>query len=336
MKLSFEQIQKITKGAARIERDEGKIKFYRFTEEQEKLYLEDKLYSEPDKAFYKKTFATAGIRLEFKTNSKTLSLKVDVSPASSRTFFSHDISVNGEVKYSLASNLASTPDGHMTIEGSYALGDGEKLICIYFPWSVASELLSLDLDNGSTIIPVEHSRRMIMFGDSITHGYDAAKPSEAYSSLLTDALDAEARNKGIGGEIFQPELAATSERFVPDIITVAYGTNDWGKLTSKEEFDARAEAFYKNLAKCYPEAKIFALAPIWRGNVGITTKVGKFEYIAEKLKDISEEILNMRVINCIDFVPHNPEMFSPDVLHPNFLGFSHYTDNLIKEIKKYL
>ena len=57
MKLSFEQIQKITKGAARIERDEGKIKFYRFTEEQEKLYFEDKLYSEPDKAFYKKSLS---------------------------------------------------------------------------------------------------------------------------------------------------------------------------------------------------------------------------------------------------------------------------------------
>ena len=330
MKLSFEQIQKITKGAVSVTRDEGKIKFHRFTEEQEKYYFE------ADKDFYKKTFATAGIRLEFKTNSETLSLKVDVSAASSRTFFSHDIKINGELRYSLASDFSTSADGHMTVEGSYALGAGEKDVCIYFPWSAASKLLALELDNGATVIPVEYSRRMLIFGDSITQGYDAAKPCNAYSAILTDALGAEARNKGIGGELFKPRLAELSERFSPEIITVAYGTNDWMCRQSKEDFDKNAEAFFKNLAKAYPDAKIFALAPIWRGNADRSTRVGEFSYIAEKLASISEGILNMRVINCIDFVPHSAEMFVPDVLHPNDLGFSHYAENAIAAIKKYL
>ena len=38
MKLNFEQIKAISTGAVRFEEDESGIKFYRFTEEQEKFY----------------------------------------------------------------------------------------------------------------------------------------------------------------------------------------------------------------------------------------------------------------------------------------------------------
>ena len=326
MKLNLEQIKSITKGAARVVSDNGKVKFMRFTEEQERFYEQY-----PD--FHKKTFATAGVRLEFVTGSRSLSLKVDVTPASSRTRFEHAIFVNGELKYTLGADLSDTPDKHITAEGSYALGTGKKTVCIYFPWSVCSELISLELDNGAAAVPVTRARKILMFGDSITHGYDAKYPSEAYSSLLTDALDAEGLNKGIGGDRFNAALGAMAESYVPDIITVAYGTNDWahgdGDRLAKE-----SRGFFEALARTYPSSKIFALAPIWRGNWESVTGAGRFEDVEKLLSDIASGIPNMTVINCFDFVPHNAAMFSPDVLHPNSLGFSHYAQSLIAEIKE--
>lgn len=328
MKLTFEQIKSITKGAVRVVKDNGKVKFLRFTEEQEKMYE-----AFPD--FYKKTFATAGVRLEFVTGSRSMTLKVDVSAASSRTYFNHDIFVNGEHRYSLGSDTQIGSDGHVTVEGSYSLGDGKKTVCIYFPWSACSELISLELDNGCTVAPVSHSRKMILFGDSITHGYDAAHPAMSYASLLVDALDAEGVNKGIGGEIFRGELAALADGSTPDIITVAYGTNDWSSV-KKESFDTSCAEFYETLAKTYPDAKIFALTPIWRGDCGKTTKVGKFSYVSDKIYEVAEGLSNVTVIECVDFVPHEASMFSPDVLHPNVLGFSHYAEGVIAAIKKEL
>ncbi len=328
MKLSLEQIRSIAKGCARVVSEEGKIRLLRFTEAQEKMYFE------ASKEFYNKTFSTAGVRLEFITNSRTMSLKVDVSRSTSRTFFNHDILVDGEKRYVLGADLGNSPDTHMTLEGSYALGDGEKRVCVYFPWSVQSELISLKLDEGSSLVPVEHSRRILLFGDSITHGYNAASPCESYASLLTDVLNAEGCNKGIGGEVFRPELSALADEYTPDIITVAYGTNDWSGR-SKQDFDSACEDFYKNLSALYPTAKIFALAPIWRGNADKTTGVGTFEYVAKKLAAVAESLPNVTFINCIDFVPHDPEMFVPDVLHPNSLGFSHYAKALTEEIKKH-
>lgn len=328
MKLTFEQIKSITKGAARVVMDNGKVKFLRFTEAQERLY-------EPFPDFYKKTFATAGVRLEFVTSSRSMSLKVDASHGSSRTFFNHDIYVNGEHRYSLGADINSSPDKHVTAEGSYALGEGKKRICIYFPWSVCSELISLELDNGCSVTPVAHSRKILMFGDSITHGYDAAHPSLSYSSLLTDALDAEGLNKGIGAEVFRAPLATLPEDYTPDIITVAYGTNDW-KKGDKQAFLENSAGFYRGLAALYPNVRIFALAPIWRGDMDRITGVGSFESVANTIRDIAKDIPNMTVIDCIDFVPHEASMFSPDVLHPNFLGFSHYANGVIGAIKEEL
>ncbi len=328
MKLNLEQIKSITQGADRVLSDNGKIKFFRFTEEQQSFYEYN-----PD--FYKKTFATAGVRLEFATSSRSLSLKVDVTPSSSRTYFTHDIYINGEIRYSLGADLNSSTDKHLSLEGSYALGAGKKTVCIYFPWSVCSELISLEIDNGASLSPVKRKRKILLFGDSITHGYDAANPSCSYASLLTDALEAEGLNKAIGGDIFHTEAGHLADNYIPDIITVAYGTNDWSR-GDRQRLIEHSRGFFEGLSALYPTAKIFALTPIWRGDADKSTGVGAFEEIAKIIEDSVKNLPNVHVINCTDFVPHNPQMFSPDVLHPNDLGFSHYAESVIDTIKKEL
>ena len=327
MKLSIEQIRSIAKGCVRVTEADGKIQLLRFTKEQEEMYLVSNV------GFYDKTFATAGVRLEFITDSPSISLKVDVSRSSSRTVFSHSLVVDGQRKYTLGADLADSPDTHVTLEGSFALGEGEKKVVVYFPWSVRSEIISLDIDNGAFVRPVEHTAKILLFGDSITHGYDAKYPSEAYSSLITDARDAEGLNKGIGADKFNAPIGGMEESYVPDIITVAYGTNDWSG-GNRERFERESRGFYTNLSKTYPDSKIFALAPIWRGNWEKITGVGKLEDVEKMFSDIAKDIPNMTVINCIDFVPHSAEMFSPDVLHPNSLGFSHYAMGLVKAINE--
>ena len=332
MTLSLEQIKSITAGAAYVEEKNGRICFSRFTKEQQRVYRE------ASNDFYKKTFGTAGIKLKFLTDSKTLSLKVNVTSGSSRHFFAHDIYVNGTLRFTLGGTLAGkdgTVLNNLDTEGSYELGEGEKTVCVYFPWSVISELCYLELDDGATLTPVAYSRKMISFGDSITHGYDASHPSLSYSALLADALDADAVNKGIGGEVFRPELAAEADDIDPEIITVAYGTNDWSKST-REEFDKNSEAFYVNLSRNYPNAKIFAFSPIWRKDHEKITNVGKFTYVTEKFEDIVNSLPNVTFIDCYDTVPHDPAMFSPDVLHPNDKGFSHYAKGVIDAIKQYI
>lgn len=327
MKLTYEQINKIVKGAVKTVEEDGKICFHRFTDEQLDMY------KEVNKDSYVKAFSTAGVRLEFITNSKTLALEAFVTGGSSRSYFNHDIYVNGEHLYSLGDDLDGVSGGAVTVRGEYELGDGEKTVKIYMPWSACSKLVSLELEDSASLMPVEHSIKMLCFGDSITHGYDAANPSASYASILADALDAEAINKAIGGEIFRSQLGSMRDEMAPDIITVAYGTNDW-RGRAREDFLGDCEGFYKNLSVLYPNAKIFAMTPIWRGNCKIITRVGAFECVRDKLIEVAEALPNVTVVDCINFVPHDAKLYSYDVLHPNSYGFSFYADGVISAIKK--
>ncbi|MBQ8849232.1 MAG: SGNH/GDSL hydrolase family protein [Clostridia bacterium] len=327
MKLTLQQICSAARGIVRAEEVDGKVCLYRFTKEQEELY---KTYSAD---FYKKTFATAGVVLEFATDSKELYLEVDTWSGSSRKYFEHSVFVNGK-KYA---SLDCRGENCGLFAGKWTLPDGEKQIKIYFPWSAASRIVALCISDGASFTPIKSEKRMIMFGDSITHGYDAKHPENSYASRLTDALGVDAVNKGIGGEIFFPALAECRDGIEPEYITVAYGTNDWSK-GNKESFETKCRDFYTALSKNYPNAKIFALTPIWRKACrdGAINDIGKVSAIGEYIESVAKHLPNVTVIDGSTLVPAEEKYFSPDILHPNDAGFEHYFKNLLSEIEKHI
>lgn len=332
MKLNYEQIRSIVIGADHTTEENGLVSLFRFTEEQKAAY------EQRSTDFYNKSFATAGIRLEFETDSPSLFLSFLITKkTSSRRFFAHDVYANGRFLGQLGGVLSeSESELPLSVCRSFSLGEGTKTVRVYLPWSVQSQIAEISLADGATLAPVKKDLRMICFGDSITHGYDAEHPSLSYANRIVDVLNADAVNKGIGGERFWPALAATRERFEPDLITVAYGTNDWTRLT-REEWIQNATDFYQTLSATYPKAKIFALSPIWRGDKDTERQSGPFADLPNHLKKIASKLPNVTVIDCYPFVPHHSYAFhDKKILHPNDAGFGFYADCLIKEMKQYL
>ena len=344
MKLRLEQICAITKGAQRVE-DNGRICFHRFTQEQEELYLHEKPWH------YYEVFYTAGVRLQFKTDSRKLYIRLfpsrrieerqeNMKDCVSGSYFALDVAVNGEYLDSLDNfSHAPLPEGYAeaafetkVCEKSFSLGEGEKEVCIYLPWSADGQLEEISLDDGSYIRPVETSKKLLVFGDSITQGYDALHPSKHHIVRLTDALGAETRNKALGGSIFYPGIALCREDFEPDMILVACGTNDWS-ATTKEEFEANCEGFFQNLSHSYPHAKIIAITPLWRANYTDTTTCGAFTTIEEKIFAVSAELPNVTAVRGFDLIPHEPRLFGDGRLHPNDEGFGYYFENLYPYLK---
>lgn len=325
MKLTLEQILSVTHGAARVTEEADGIRFYRFTEQQQELY---RTVSED---FYQKTFATAGVILEFVTDSRTLAIEASLKRSSSRQFAFHDIYANGNLIGRLGSRDVATG----VFGGSYALGNGIKTVQIYFPWSAASTLRSLILDDGASLTPVLRPNKMLMFGDSITQGYDALYPSHSYASVLADRLNADARNKGIGGERFFPALADEPEEFEPDYITVAYGTNDWSGRTA-EELESNLREFYHRLSARYPKSRIFAVTPLWRKNEFDQKPAGAFAHVAELIEEVAKELPNVTAIPGYHLVPHDPSLFADERLHPNDAGFAYHAERLFAKIREVL
>ena len=323
--LSFEQIKSIAHGVASVELVDGLICLNRFTKAQQELY---KSTSED---FYMKTFATAGITLEFETESKNLFLSVSVSRGSSRTFFTHSVFVNDEKIGELSGNIDEKET--VKFEKNFFLPSGLKKVKILFPWSVCSRINSIQLDDNANVIPIQKKCKLLMFGDSITQGYDALKPENAYAVQLSSKLNAEAINKGIAGEQFFPSLTKEKEDFKPDYITVAYGTNDW-RHSNKESFQRRCTEFFENLRESYPDVKIIALTPIWRVDINKPQEFGEpLRFISSHIKKVAKTISKMTVIECINMIPHDSQYFQTDGVHPIDIGFMHYGENIIKEIK---
>ena len=340
MKLSFEQIKSITQGTESIVTTERGVEFHRFSALEEQAF-----HTDADR--YKKAFATAGVRMEFETDAKGLTIKARVKSASSRNYFAIDVLVDGERIGSLrnspedelyGTDYAKNPyDWRGTLfEKSFSLANGVKKISIYLPWSFAVMLEELSLDGATFVTPTPRAKRMLMLGDSITHGYDALCPSRSYASLLSTRLCAEEFNKAIGGECFYPLLADSLTERKYDLITVAYGANDW-HLPSMEKANALCEGFFRTLCEKFSQTKIFVISPIWRADCeGTETALGAFSEIEKMIFSVAGAYKNTSLIPGFDLVPHETALYGDLYLHPNDLGFAKYAENLYNKLCDFL
>lgn len=331
MKLTIDQIRSVTRGAIRTEEENGAMRFYRFTEAQSNAYL-----AIENKDFHKKSYASAGVRLAFVSNTEQLSFSFLPYSGSSRKWFGFDVCVNGRISAHREYNLEDDP---AAFRFETSLPAGEKTIELYLPFSVRTDLFDVTIDDGATFSPARRTHTMIEFGDSITHGYDSHYPSLSYANRIAALLDADPVNKGIGGDTFFPALLDEGDDAyeMPDYITVAYGVNDWSSR-DRETVEKTCREFYRKLSARYPASKIFAITPIWCGHSNKPAqKFGTpLREMDRLIGDCIADLPNVTAIPGSMLVPHSPDFFVSDCVHPNELGFCLYAANLFEEIKKHL
>lgn len=332
MKLTLNDVKKITRGALEIEECDGEFIFHRF-EKAARDY-----YSTTTPQYFGKSKASASICLDFMTNSERFDADFSVTYGSSRTYYYFDLCIDGIIRKHLGEEKAWIKKGHLSLKLSdYLTPDGnEHRITLWLPNLATARLSNIELDDGASITPIEYKKKMLCFGDSITHGYDAAFPSKSYVNRMTSHFDTFTVNQAIGGERFVPEILLEDTCYKPDIITVAYGTNDWSGLT-KEVFHPRCEQFFEKLARIYPDALRFAILPIWRAdaNTGKQKYEGSLDEACEFIAETAKKY-GCTVIDARPFMPRCPEFFWDGRLHPNDLGFAEYAQGMISEIEKYL
>ncbi len=325
MVLTAEQVKSAARGYLDFAEKEDGFHFYRFRDWQMQHY------KDTNAGHYMKTTATSGISLEFMTDSGSLAFSYTVTPGSSRKFYYFDIYVDGVMTLHCGENPMWIMKGEVKLKN---IPEGEHRISVWLPNLTGAVLKDITLDDGASFAPVPAMCRMLCYGDSISQGYDAVFPSLSYTNQLARHFDAYSVNQCIGGERFVPELLTKELGYDPDIVTVAYGTNDWSGLT-RDVFFANTDAFLEKLAVLYPTAKIFVLTPLWRGDKDKVTKFGSYfeavKYIADKAASCG-----FNVIDGYNLTPHTSEFYSDQRLHPNDLGYMEYAARLIPEIEKKL
>lgn len=337
MQLTFDEIRAITSGAVSVEQIPEGIRFYRFTKEQLAIYPKRR------EALVLKSLAATGIKFCFETDSQSLFVKGLFEHASARSFFSLDVEVNGEIIGSLDNfSGAEIPPVYVDIQfpmGRYQkrfdLGEGMKTVTVYLPWNKIVTLEEFSLDDGAVLKPVKFPKKLLAFGDSITQGFDAMRTCNRQIGRLAKCLNAEEISKAVGAETYDPELAALPDDFQPDYIVVGYGTNDFNSKTP-EKFISDCNGFYAEIGKHYPNARIFAITPIWRADMENPRAFSSFFDIEKGIRAATANMENVTVINGFELVPHDTSLYSDARLHPNDAGFAHYFRNLWQKVQDFV
>ena len=328
MKLTLEQMKAVTVGIEDICYENGKFTFHRFTE-SEKNFIDNHNVLHP-----------AGVKMEFKTDSKMLKIKGITRLLGNRSYYAFDIFEN-DIKIGSIQNLKDEDTlGNYAYEtyelGNFSecfcLGDGEKNIKIVFPCTVGAEIEEIELTDASFILPVKQDKNIIFYGDSITQGYDALHPSKTYAYRLSDTLKANMINKALGGDHFSPNLVKAASDCNPEYVIVAYGTNDWS-YDEKEDITKNAVAFLDNTMEKFPDSKIYVLSPIWRKDYTEYRKAGKYNEIETIIKKACENRKNVCFISGFSLVPSDENLFGDLRLHPSDKGFEHYFKNLLDKMR---
>ena len=327
MKLTFNDIRKITFGAVSVTETESGIRFARCTKKQI-----DAWYSESE-VLGIRAEATTGIRLDFVTDSPFFEFsatggdlfEIHVDGLFRKSVFIKEYAENaGIVRFDICDPLGD----------SYSKGEMHR-ITLFFPCHDAGALGHVALEDGARFEPYHHSMKMLFIGDSITQGWDSGYPSMGFAPRIDTFFDAESINQGIGGSYFNANAFDVLD-FAPDVTVVAYGTNDWGKRKTTDELTSHAKAHLSLVKNAFGKdgRKIFVVSPIWRGN-SQPMSMGSFgDCRSAIIKAIDS--LELTHIDGLSLVPPYPELYADKYLHPNALGFSFYAENLIKQMQKYL
>lgn len=320
MKLTYEEIGRIAKGTVGYEATDGGLRFCRFTDRQIAFYTNGHKFAD-------RMFNAAGMSFDFYTDSEYVELTFSYGLKSSTYPVKTDLYVDGTLV------CCFDVDARAGVVDVFKadLGNAKKKhVRIYLPYLCDPIFHSFELSDGAYFEPYDdYSKNVLILGDSITHGWYSSFPSLCYSSAVARRFGWNTLNQAVSGFWFSGGWLDPELPFSPELITVAYGTNDWYMSEGREKYSAKVRAFFDDLRKIYPDTPVVTFLPIWRGE--------KLEKACskEEIKEITSEIaasFGAHVIDAYPFVPHLPDFFGEGRLHPNDLGFESYTDGVTKAL----
>ena len=280
-------------------------------------FSDERLDAYADEVHIPYSKCTTGIRLDFYTDATEIAFHFTVTDGHydgdarypNDTF---DVFEDGEYQKSV--------DVYQNSEFSYVRkATEESRITIEFPTFHGVALSDIQVGNARPYEDYEH--RILIFGDSISQGLFAEKPSDNYINTLCRNLNADYMNLSVGGEKFRPDALDKDVHYDPTHILVVLGTNDWHQKYTVNDIRSNASAYYDRITFYYPDVPVTVITPFEdQGEL----YVNAYNEAAEKY--------GCYVIDGRTLLSSTAENLFDEV-HPNSYGFSILAENLLPILK---
>lgn len=296
--------------------------------------------------------ATAGVVLDFATDGTEVSLDcrvvrpLDPSHALYRAVMDGQ-NADGQPPFGLAEE--GNVDGiDLVVDGRYVATvapiDGtlrfafenrvhdELEVRIYLP-SIMTVAVGNLRTNGS-LKPVPMRGYLLALGDSITQGFMCGRPSVSYPAQIASTLGLDLINQAVAGHVFdERSLGGFSlwREDPPEVIVVAYGTNDWSRMRSAGGIEGGAVAYIDRLNWFFPKVPTYVLSPLWRVDEHEPMPCGRpLTFMHQMLGRVCSRHQHMHVVDGYHGIPKDPSIFADGRLHPGPEGMGLVADLLLE------
>ena len=318
-KIIGEELFKCVHNALRKEIDfKGRVRFFRFTEKQLIAYKKDKIFEE-------RAVLHSGVKLDFFTDSQYFGLSWELikkGPWNDESVA--DLYVDGVLVKSY--HFSEFSDKKVTILEK--LKKGKKRIEFWFSKAFEIALSEMFVSKDATITHIKKKRNYIAFGDSITFS-SALHPSLGYAMQIAEHFGWELYNQGVGGYYFNEESLDEEIPIVPDVITVAYGTND--DRSNRDLYRKRVYDYLQRLTSIWNNVPIFVITPLWRLDL---KESEDFIWVYDVIENECKKFPQISVIDGRNMMPRTKDFYSDGFLHPNDCGMTLYAKNVINIMQK--
>lgn len=297
----------------------------RFTDAQFKAYSRD-----PAKAV--RSFCPSGVTLDLLTDAAWFELDFKVL-GNARDYHYFDVCID-HVLFAAPGSLCAEAGGSFRQELPFA--GTKRRLTVHLPHCTHLAITDFRLPPGALAEAAPTAgKKLLCLGDSITQGMDALHPSSTYPALLARFLDMECLNQGVGGHTFRADSLDPALPYKPDLITVAYGTNDWRHNESPGDLKESCAEFFDKLVSIFPGTPVIAITPFWRADMGEKMASGTFMEMVETIEKVCGVYKTVRNVSGLGLMPHLPEFMYDKRLHPNETGFLHIALGLARELQEY-
>jgi len=205
---------------------------------------------------------TAGGRVKFKTNSKTITIQCDMPslcdmphmPRCGSSGF--DLYVKKGARYWHTGTFMPNDFDH-GYTASYSFPcQQERDLLLHFPLYNDVTSLHIGLDDGATLSPGQPYRfplPVVYYGSSITQGGCASRPGNSYPAVISRKYDCDFLNLGFAGSAKgEPALAEYIAQLPMSAFVLDYDHN----APDVEHLQSTHEAFYQRIRRQQPTLPI--------------------------------------------------------------------------------
>ncbi len=212
-----------------------------------------------------------GARLRFRTNSASVtvelfynSLHVSKSARNPRGVYFIDGQTQPGWTFATQESAVVRPEETVKVALT-APAAGAHDYELVMPYGDSTDVAGVWIEPGAelTAPTPRPAFRLLMYGDSITHGFTAADVTGSYTFKTAQLKNWQLLNLGLGGRASTVADGTVLGGVECDLVTVLLGVNDWQAGRPVEAYKKNMAGFIAAFRAKKPQTPIYFLTPLW-------------------------------------------------------------------------